>query len=1028
MNVPPVIDALRRWTGSAPADAPDADLLGRFVATKDPAAFEALVRRHGPVVWGACRRRLRDAHAAEDAFQTTFLALARHAASVRQPAALGAWLHRVAVRCAGAVREGPATMPATIPDTPAPGPSPADVAIGHDLERLIDTEIDALPDRLRRAFILCEVEQRTAASAAAVLGCPVGTVESRLTRARQRLRARLALKGVTAGTLSGLGLAALAVPAQARAAAVAVATGAAPFPAVWSAIADRAVRTAFTLTGVGLVFAAATLTVGLGGLILARPGPAPPPNPPPDRVQQPPARLARPDPDEFRRDRNRFPLPPEAIARVGSPWLRHAAAPTAFAFSGDGRSLAAGGPGDRWARVWDLAAGRPRACFRLAADEALVAVALTPDGRELRAVVHTGQPPVAELREYDTVREREVRRRRISEAPTDSAMFAPDGSRLVFAAIGRVRAIDPATADVVWTTEVRAGEPKPELAVSPDRVAVVHPGSDHVALFDLATGRPAGDLAGGAVPTLPTFSADGRFLAAWRAVGHTVHVWDVRTGTPVRTESPRGTPTGLALAPDGRALVAFTPLGPAVWNLRGAAGPVFHGAMAGQAGVFAPDGKRLAVAAITGAVQLYDAATGDPDPMTPDEVLPPRAVAFDRTGGRLLVEGWARWAEYPTTGDGPTRTFDPGAGAGEPYAAPAGDRAAVSPDRTRLVRCTRLDAADPVYALDVLDAATGKEVGRIPLPGRVRRPAFSPDGRIVYAVGSDQLLRGWDLASGREVMRGRGPAGGLVDRLVVSPDGRSVATAVRVLAGDHQPHSIRVWDARTGDLILAADAGYDRPFVAFAADGRRVAATVAADPNRSSSAHELRVWDLASGARTATFADYDGQPAFSPDGRTLAVTRADHVVLLELATGRERHVFRHHGPVEPALAWRPDGRVLAVASAEAPVYLWDVAGDRTAPQAWSAGAVAELERDDAPRAFAAIRRLWAHPAEALPFLRGRVTPAAAVPFAARACEAIELPGTADGVALLREWAAGPPDAPRTREAQDAVRRLDAKRT
>ena len=78
---PPVLDALRRLAGAGSADVSDADLLARYVHGHDTAAFEALVRRHGGLVWGACRRRLRDPHAAEDAFQTTFLALARHAAN-----------------------------------------------------------------------------------------------------------------------------------------------------------------------------------------------------------------------------------------------------------------------------------------------------------------------------------------------------------------------------------------------------------------------------------------------------------------------------------------------------------------------------------------------------------------------------------------------------------------------------------------------------------------------------------------------------------------------------------------------------------------------------------------------------------------------------------------------------------------------------------------------------------------------------------------------------------------------------------
>src|SRR5206468_4833855 len=93
----PVLHLIRRTH----APASDADLLGRYTAARDGDAFAALVARHGRLVWGACRRVLGDRHAAEDAFQDTFLELARRAQSIRDPAALPAWLYGVAVRTAG---------------------------------------------------------------------------------------------------------------------------------------------------------------------------------------------------------------------------------------------------------------------------------------------------------------------------------------------------------------------------------------------------------------------------------------------------------------------------------------------------------------------------------------------------------------------------------------------------------------------------------------------------------------------------------------------------------------------------------------------------------------------------------------------------------------------------------------------------------------------------------------------------------------------------------------------------------------
>jgi hypothetical protein len=191
---------------------------------------------------------------------------------------------------------------------------------------------------------------------------------------------------------------------------------------------------------------------------------------------------------------------------------------------------------------------------------------------------------------------------------------------------------------------------------------------------------------------------------------------------------------------------------------------------------------------------------------------------------------------------------------------------------------------------------------------------------------------------------------------------------------------------------------------------------------------EIRVWDLETKAVASTFPGYDGQPAFSPDGRTLAVTAADRVVLLEFATGQVRHTFQHHGDVAPALVWRPDGRVLAAASDEAPVYLWDVVGDRTGAlpawephhdhRKWDA-----LAGDDADLAYKTVRQLWAWPKESAVFLRGRVDVTAEPHIATRACEALELPNTEDGKSLLFDWASGPSNAPRTREARESLRRL-----
>jgi RNA polymerase sigma factor (sigma-70 family) len=183
------LPALLRFLHAAPAEGvSDADLLRRFAAVRDEAAFELLVRRHADLVWKVCRGVLRQEADAEDAFQATFLALARKAGSVRGGCAAG-WLHRVALHAALKLR-AKASRTADLADVPAPaGPDPALAVAVHE-------ELGRLGDRYRLPVLLCDLEGHTHAEAARVLGWPVGTVSGRLSRGRDRLRQRLERRGV----------------------------------------------------------------------------------------------------------------------------------------------------------------------------------------------------------------------------------------------------------------------------------------------------------------------------------------------------------------------------------------------------------------------------------------------------------------------------------------------------------------------------------------------------------------------------------------------------------------------------------------------------------------------------------------------------------------------------------------------------------------------------------------------------------------------------------------------------------------
>jgi RNA polymerase sigma factor (sigma-70 family) len=250
---------------AVPAGDTDADLLARFARYRDSAAFELLVWRHGAMVLAACQRVLAHAEDAEDAFQAVFLVLARKARGIGRGTALPAWLHRVAVRVA--VRLARSRKPGAALETePAAAPDPDSVE-SAEVIRALDEEIDLLPERCRRAVVLCCLEGLTAAEAASRLGCPTGTVESRLAAARKQLRARLVQRGFTlpAGALAVLGAAALAPEAVARVARASVLFG----TGTMAVASDRSVRLAKGVLTMWRVKTGAVLVVAMSAVLAA---------------------------------------------------------------------------------------------------------------------------------------------------------------------------------------------------------------------------------------------------------------------------------------------------------------------------------------------------------------------------------------------------------------------------------------------------------------------------------------------------------------------------------------------------------------------------------------------------------------------------------------------------------------------------------------------------------------------------------------------------------------------------------------
>ena len=178
----------------------DEQLIDQFLTGQkedSESAFETLVKRHGPMVLGVCRHVLRRDQDAEDAFQATFLVLARKAGTIHNREILGCWLHEVAYRTAIRARERRArsTPRMEIQEVAESHSGPENAASRNELRLLLRAEVDGLPATYRSLVLHTYMEGKSNEQVARLLRCPVGTVKGRLSRARDLLRARLSQRG-----------------------------------------------------------------------------------------------------------------------------------------------------------------------------------------------------------------------------------------------------------------------------------------------------------------------------------------------------------------------------------------------------------------------------------------------------------------------------------------------------------------------------------------------------------------------------------------------------------------------------------------------------------------------------------------------------------------------------------------------------------------------------------------------------------------------------------------------------------------
>jgi RNA polymerase sigma factor (sigma-70 family) len=997
--LPGVLRYVRALAGATGGGARrDGELLAAFVARRDEGAFATLLERHGPLVLGVCRQVLGDAHDAEDAFQATFLVLARKAASVRGHESLAAWLHRVAVNVSRTARLSAARRRAherqAVPRARAV--PAADEAV-RDWQPILHEEVARLPHKYRVPVVLCYLEGKTHGEAARQLGWPLGTVKGRLARARDLLRTRLARRGVA---LTAAGLTALLGESAATAtvppallgltlrAAMTFAAGGAMAGAAVPAGALALARTTLQAAMGTKLLAVVALLLAVGLTTFALVGGTAPeerrsdagPQDGEKRSEKEPEtgkRTDRPDqpkgptPVRAAADLHGDPLPPGALARLGTVRFRVPSGGTFVAFlPGDATLLTVGGSSFS---AWEVTTGKElRRCNFKGSSSAF---ALAPGGKALAVGTYLVADPAEDTKTaavslLDVAGGRSLREFRGHGDTVRSLAFAADGKTLVSGGHDHtVRFWDVTTGKELR----RFDEPDMVMAVAltPDGKTLATT-SFHspdaqwtVRLRDAATGREQRNFKANVPVFHLSFSPDGKTLVALAPHNggqptSTIYLCEAATG---KVRQITGQPPFLysaAFSPDGEALATGSDQGIVLWDVATAEERArLGGRYAWTSGLsFSSDGKTLATVS-HGTVRLWDVATGkECPPPAEGHQAGLQALVFLPDGKTLASVGRdmnLRLWEAATGRPGRQHRLPAGgADSGDLFAA----------DRSTL-------ACRDGQRVAQMDVTTGKPLRSFDFPEVVYFLAMAPDGKLLAAYSRDRILRLVDRTTGKVVREfARYPE--LVSGLAFAPDGRTLAVAV-------EDDTLRLEDTITGKQRALLQWQASPLTVAFSPDGKTL--TVALSDNR------LLLVEAATGKDILAMRmpEQGAQLAYSPDGKRLAVgTGSGTIHLWELATGQEVCRARgHHGRVS-CLAFSADGRRLASGGEDTTVLTWDalnLTGDAPAagkPSDRELGALwTDLAGGDAARAYRALRALAAAPEQTIPFLRQHVRPAAA---------------------------------------------------
>ncbi len=894
----PILQHIRSLAARHDSPLSDAELLRQFISHNDEAAFESLLRRHGPMVLRVARRTVGNETDAEDVFQATFLLLARRAGAIRKRESVASWLHGVAHRLALSarskyarrqVREREAAAARSVEWSPE--------SAWSELEDTLHDVLAQLPAKYRTPLVHCYLEGWTQEEVARQLGKPLGTVRSWLARGRELLRKRLVRRGISLSTegasaalLASACATAEAVPPTLRIATLQAAQlfagGGNAMTLISPAVADL-VKKGVTAMLVAKLKSAAVCVLALT-LLVAGSGWAAhwtfnaKSSESNETTEKAAPKQAVPE-ERPRTDVFGDPLPPGAVARLGTIRFRHLESQIwRFAVSPDGRTLATAAR--RGLTLWDMGTGKPLRRFSF--DQEKYCLAFAPDGK---SVAIGGMDCILHRIDLATGKELQcfVGHQGVGERDGVNkgiwkVAFASDGGELItWGSDKTVR---------VW--DVQSGKERRKLDGKAWHVTGLKPGGENLAV-----------------------SPDGKHLAVSllnpEQTSSPLHLWSLETGKeirqwPNRSFSAAFSPDGkiLAIAEENRIVIVSVESGQEL-----AASP--SGKSWNSPLAFSPDGKMLASAWFGKSqrdpcIRLWDVSSMKELRTTAPNPGPFNFVGqleFSPDGKTLLSRMGENHVRLWDVASAKERIFAQGPSLEV-------DRIAWSPH-------AKLVASASANTIRLWSASTSKVVRMLECPEHgIRAAAFCADGKSFVSVSGDGTIQLWDVQSGKE--RHRLPTQRKsIQSVAVTADGETIA-----IWEYRYPKAISLWNTRMSkkvrDIGLPSRGNNgSQTFVhqlLFSPDGKTLYAT-------SRSHDGILRWDIAGGEELPSVgADFGGGirgMTVSPDGRSLAVLTSGgvkwsgEVNLWETATGQLRYAVKDVG-FASSIAFSPDGNLLAL--------------------------------------------------------------------------------------------------------------------